>query len=195
MTIWEFLDGDRTHVYNKDMSLCTTWEEVEDGYYFHPLLSFSNLDDSTHVERSNVRVFVKKHGKTRGKKWDIVIGKYGSASIGIRCKADSDSILEDLSCLQEYPVLDDDDCAKMELEIERDAWDRHLMGDFIKGLMLRFMVVFDNDDDDVFWNAYQYGKQESGEDGYVTRGGEFTIRLGLVIEAVPKKMLESCISE
>jgi hypothetical protein len=61
-------------------------------------------------------------------------GSYGSRSVAIDPRYLSDELLESLQSLENYPVLDENDCSELELELQNEAWENWAERDFQRAL-------------------------------------------------------------
>lgn len=94
MNVMDYLDGDYENVF--DMNMVET-DTAEDGYFFHPLLRVG----------TNVKVFMRRHSRLRGKKWELLDFGDGEFAIGVKLVCSDPSIIEDFLKLDEYHVLED----------------------------------------------------------------------------------------
>jgi hypothetical protein len=84
---------------------------------------------------SNCRVLLEEFGGSP--QCRETYGSYGSRSIAIDPRYLSDELLESLQSLENYPVLDEDDCGALELELQAEAWESWAERDFQHALESR----------------------------------------------------------
>lgn len=156
MTIKEFLYNDFTSCYKVEnrtqynISSLEIENEPENVFYFSPLLSFGDYDNSCHVERSNSRVFLEEFGKNK----DVIYLRvmYGEV-IGIRLTCDNPEIIETLESLANYPCLNDEDCGLMEIEMQEESWESFGERDF-KDQIMKHWDLLDITPEKSLWEYY-----------------------------------------
>ncbi len=84
---------------------------------------------------SNCRVLLEEFGGSP--QCREAYGSYGSRSVAIDPRYLSDELLESLQSLENYPVLDEDDCGALELELQSEAWENWAERDFQRALESR----------------------------------------------------------
>jgi len=84
---------------------------------------------------SNCRVLLEEFGGSP--QCREAYGSYGSRSIAIDPRYLSDELLESLQSLENYPILDEDDCGALELELQAEAWENWAERDFQRALESR----------------------------------------------------------
>lgn len=84
---------------------------------------------------SNCRVLLEEFGGSP--QCREAYGSYGSRSIAIDPRYLSDELLESLQSLEDYPVLDEEDCGALELELQAEAWESWAERDFQRALESR----------------------------------------------------------
>jgi len=82
------------------------------------LLQFGDYNNSTTVERSNVRVFWDRYSDVDGVY--RVTGAYGFQAIALRGNVEHEDIAWDLQSLEDYPVLDESDWSQLELDLQQE---------------------------------------------------------------------------
>ena len=144
-TILEFLEKDFTDVYehiggskewlgnySNTLDGLPTTLALEKGkyYYSSPYLSFGDYDNSSHIERSNLRVFIEMFGSCE----DVlhVKGGMGSECIFVDVTCTNKEIIDLLCSLEDYPAIDEEDCELMKSELEIKSWDSWIYSDFLE---------------------------------------------------------------
>lgn len=146
------------------------------------LLSFGDYDNSCHVERSNVRVFMEMF-----KDDPNVIkinGAYSSESIYINGLCDNEEIIETLTALYNYPCIDEDDCSEVEQELIQEAWNSFGERDFLDLIQKKFSA----DDIEVkegndLWSIYKEAAEETNTYEEIESGGNVYFDFKRVIDA------------
>jgi hypothetical protein len=116
----------------------------ERWYFQSPYLSFGDYDNSCHIERSNVRVFLEMFPES-----EFIVynqGHYGHESVLIRCDCNDGDILRVLEALESYSVLNDEDATMQEQEMIREAW--YHQSDDIQRRLARLAAEVDDDLED-----------------------------------------------
>jgi hypothetical protein len=72
-------------------------------------------------------------------------GDYGSQSVAIDPRYLSEDLLENLQSLESYPVLSEDDCSSLELELQEEAWADWAERDFSRALENRLSSLLEDD--------------------------------------------------
>lgn len=129
ITVYE--DGEP---YYPGSTLCHQRRVEYDGVRFTPIpyCTFGDYDNSTALERSNLRVM-----RERFPHLVHVTGGHGSEMLGYLGSLDeqSDDLKEAIESLDNYPILDESDESELEMEMEMDAWADWGRGDFTKELV------------------------------------------------------------
>jgi len=163
-------------------------DSEEIPYFFSPLLSFGDYDNSCHIERSNVRVFMEEHEETQGKDWLHVTGSYGSEAIAIRINSTNAEIIETLQALENYPCLSDDDASNLEQEMISEALENFVLSDISRAIDKKLNIDYSNPDPELF-TAWIYEVMER-EAIYpkIEAGGNVYIPAKEIAEAAPEVM-------
>lgn len=151
-------DNDGKRLYYGDLDPSPTGE-----YVMLPLSSGSDYSGST-VERSNYLVFLEQFP-------ELLIDVYGGhGTYALLCPlAYSCALQDDLNDLEQYPVLDDDAWSNLEYEIESEAWDDWIRGDFVHALE-QHEVSIDGLNDTAQHALFQLGYSQSNAE-YIHEGG------------------------
>ena len=73
-------------------------------------------------------------------------GSYGSASVVIDPRYLSEDLLESLQSLESYPVLSEEDCSELEIELQNEAWENWAERDFSSALETTLSELLSDDD-------------------------------------------------
>lgn len=136
----------KSHIYYMDPADFSSgysipWRDVEPrqfGRYTLPVyipdgMQGSDIDRDL-VAESNFEVWQEEFSDSEGDKWVSLQGGHGSYGIAIRLDVDDDEIIETLAALENYPVIDDEDLSRREMEGRDEAWERWVRGDFISAI-------------------------------------------------------------
>lgn len=106
-----------------------------EDFFLPRLLSGSDYGSSNSVEVSNLRVFLKKYEDVPGV--HKVYGDFGSFGVVIKLSVliEQEEMRDLLKRLEDYPVLDEEDWTKVEMEAENEAWRSWTEGDYRKALL------------------------------------------------------------
>lgn len=128
VTVYE--DGEP---YFPGSSLCHQVRVEYDGKKFTPIpyCTFGDYDNSTAVERSNLRVM-----REQFRELVHVTGSHGSQMLGFLGELDEQSteLREAIDSLESYPILDESDESELEIEMENEAWVSYGRYDFAREL-------------------------------------------------------------
>ena len=105
--------------------------KLEIDFWTIGVLSYSDYDDSCHVERSNVRMWQHMFAESKGKLWDVCTYMFFGEAIAFLIDPDElinnrsdypefEREIETLSALANYPAIDDEDVSRMEDELIND---------------------------------------------------------------------------
>jgi len=92
---------------------------------------------------SNMRVLLEEFS---GPELRSCSGGYGAQSVAIDPRYLSEALLENLQSLENYPVLDEDDCSALELELQQEAWESWAQRDFSRALEKRLSSALEDED-------------------------------------------------
>jgi hypothetical protein len=145
-------------------------------FYMPELMTGSDYCHSGSVEVSNHRVFLERYGKLPNV-YDVY-GGYGTFAVVIRLDSITEEMQEDFKALADYPVLDEDDHSKVEMEAEDEAWEGCYCSDFVRDLSKRFPAHEDKIDamsHDRLWELFHglcertntYWENECGNTAYI----------------------------
>lgn len=136
---------DLSSLYYGDFDRLEKYESPEPtDFYLPELLSGSDYSGGS-VTVSNHRVFLEQFGKVDGVY--EVYGGYSTYAVAIRLDAINEEMLDIFKALEDYPLIDEDDLSRVELEAEDEAWDSWVEHDFRRDAAEKFPHV----DPDVFY--------------------------------------------
>jgi hypothetical protein len=92
---------------------------------------------------SNMRVLLEEFS---GPELRSCSGGYGAQGVAIDPRYLSEALLESLQSLENYPVLDQDDCSDLELELQSEAWESWAQRDFGRALEKRLASALEDED-------------------------------------------------
>jgi hypothetical protein len=187
-TVKDTLYNDTTNIYsiNEDGIQDDAKSNDAENYYFSPLLSFGDYDNSCAVERSNVRTFEQQFSSSKGIDWVKITGAYGWECIAIKLLSTNEEIIECLADLSDYPAMDDEDVSSMEMEIENEAWDNWIERDF-KDKVVKHYDAWDSDaDSNTLRELFSQLKEKTNTYGQVESGGNYYIDLDRLIAGLPE---------
>ena len=73
-------------------------------------------------------------------------GSYGSSSVAIDPRYLSEDLLENLQSLESYPVLDEDHCSSLEIDLQTEAWESWAEREFSSALEERLSALCGDED-------------------------------------------------
>jgi len=156
----------------------------KDKYFFScPYLSFGDYDNSCHVERSNVRVFMEMYGSHP----DVYkhTGSYGHEAIFIDVLCTDSEIIETLQALYNYPCIDDQDCSLMGAEMEEECWESYILSDFTDAIIKKYdLLDIEVTANDLF-SIYRELQEATNTYFEVQSGGNGHIDIKRLIDGLP----------
>lgn len=175
-TVQDFLGYDCTQVYRFNaycewpVSRAELINPPANTFYYTPsALGYGVHDDSTHVERSNVRMFAKKFAGHPG--WKTKEYSPGrQICIDITCS--DHAIMQTLICLADYPAINDTDCYKMAEEMEQEAWLLWMEKEFQQALLKKFKADHCSTSSRILWSVYSQLKEQTRTSPQIQRGGQ-----------------------
>lgn len=117
---------------------------------------------------SNCRVLLEEFGGSP--QCRETYGSYGSRSIAVDPRYLSEELLESLQSLENYPVLNEDDCGALELELQYEAWESWAERDFSRALEERLSSLCGDElaeqaveslSSDQLWNVFESLREEA----------------------------------
>jgi hypothetical protein len=192
-TLKDFLHNDFTACYliedneQKLLSIDIDKAVIGQVYYFSPLLSFGDYDNSCDVERSNYRVFLEMFKDSPYVK--TISGWYGYSAIAIDIFCDNQEILETLSALENYPAIDDQDVSLVKNEIEEESWESYIKGDLLKAIEDHYSLDdIEIIEEDQFFQLYGKLCNDSNTYFEVEAGGIGYINIERLLTALPEEL-------
>lgn len=173
-------------------SLCTDaykdHDPKKDIVFLSTYLSGSDYSGSL-VEKSNYTVFKEMYGNRPGV-YDVW-GGYGTYGIAITLETleaeENEDIRETLSALENYPVLDEEEMSRQELEAQEEALESWALSDFKRSLInfyteyeeseydrenYIFSLVYDDNAPDDVWKELFYLLAERANEYWVNESGD-----------------------
>jgi hypothetical protein len=146
-------------------------------------MMYGDYDNSGAVERANYRVFLERYGDNPGIL--KIFGGYGTTGIAIKVNSLTDSMVDDLRGLANYPALDDEAVSEVEQELQDRAWAGGYRDEFRSLLTKKFDPEEEKDWSDGDLDRLFYvvaGRID--EDWRIETGGTAYIDVQKVAEAV-----------
>jgi len=107
-----------------------------------PFCSYGDYDNSGSVERSNYRVFMEMFRSIDGI-YEVLSGWDGhSIMVDLEKLNENQEIIDVIAGLNDYPVIDEEDMCRIEMEMEKESWESWIRSDLEKAI-----INFVNDDD------------------------------------------------
>ena len=159
-------------------------------FYALSMCTFSDYSGCD-VERSNARVLAREFPEWEG----VVYGGYGTEWHGfsrsdlLRMESDDfEGIMETIGAMSNYPVLDDENLAEVEMELQNEAWSNWAESDFRHGIISLAADIspeieesvedyLDTIDDDNLFSIFHKACEEENEYWECETGGGMYIRL------------------
>lgn len=150
---------------------------------------------------SNCRVLLEEFGGSP--QCREAYGSYGSRSIAIDPRYLSDELLENLQSLENYPVLDEDDCGALELELQTKAWESWAERDFSRALESRLSSLCGNEtaeeiseslDSDKLYSLFESLRDEANEYWESQSSADQWIDVERIVERTSSSLLLSLLS-
>lgn len=186
-TLKDTLCNDSTNIYSIiDGEQRLLSQDDTENFYFHPLLSFGDYDNSCEVERSNVRTFEEQFSAFKDIDWVKTTGIYGYEAIAIKLLSNNEEIIDCINALSDYPVINDEDMSAMFIEIEEEAWDNWVERDFKDKLVKHYKAWDCNAEDDTLKELFKNLQERTNTNGVIESGGNYYIDLDRLIEGLPE---------
>lgn len=150
---------------------------------------------------SNCRVLLEEFGGSP--QCREAYGSYGSRSIAIDPRYLSDELLESLQSLESYPVLDEEDCGALELELQVEAWESWAERDFQRALESRLSSFCGDEtaeeitgslDSDQLYSLFESLREEANEYWESQSSPDQWIDVERIVERVSSSFLLSLLS-
>jgi len=192
----DFLGNDRTGIYrcesygqypadSWDIERCLKDETKGWIYYMPELLSYGDYDNSTDVHRSNYRMFMKQFGNRKWIRYHQGGHDWHGVWIDILC--DDEEVIKCLAALADYPCIDDEDCGRVQTEMEQESWDSWVQRDFTNLLEKKFGAYDSDMDADKLRDYYHELKDKTNTEYFVESGGNGYVDLKRIIEQAETK--------
>ena len=150
---------------------------------------------------SNCRVLLEEFGGSP--QCRETYGSYGSRSIAIDPRYLSDELLESLQSLENYPVLDEDDCGALELELQTEAWESWAERDFQRALESRLSSLCGDEtaeeiteslESDQLYSLFESLREEANEYWQSQSSPDQWIDVERIVERASSSLLLSLLS-
>ena len=150
---------------------------------------------------SNCRVLLEEFGGSP--QCREAYGSYGSRSIAIDPRYLSDELLESLQSLENYPVLDEDDCGALELELQAEAWESWAERDFQRALESRLSSLCGDEtaeeiteslESDQLYSLFESLREEANEYWQSQSSPDQWIDVERIVERASSSLLLSLLS-
>ena len=150
---------------------------------------------------SNCRVLLEEFGGSP--QCREAYGSYGSSSVVIDPRYLSDELLESLQSLENYPVLDEDHCSALELELQNQAWESWAERDFQRALESRLSSLCGDEiaeeiteslDSDQLFSLFESLREEANECWESQSSPDQWVDVERVTEKVSSSLLLSLLS-
>jgi hypothetical protein len=95
--------------------------DKEKAYFFsHTCVGYSDYSGSMFA-RANVKYIEETYPKLNGTAYYTVYGRYGTKMIVFDARYMSESMIDEISALSNYPLFDDEILSEMEVELENET--------------------------------------------------------------------------
>ena len=176
-TVYDIFGSRKNQFFGSDMLNYAydldTLKNKGECYFAHNVLRYGDYDNSCHIERSNVRLFLETYANHP----DVLhwTGLYGANVVLIDALCEDMEIINILEKLDTYPAIDDMDCSIIEHEIHMESWDIYIKNDFKDAIMKKYDLLDINISDEEFYVFYvdmlektnTYFEVEAGGNGYI----------------------------
>ena len=129
-------------------------------YMLPGLLTGSDYSNTNLVHVANFNSFLKTFRRVNG----VVelYGGYGTFAVAVRKDVyeENEDVRQTLDALEEYPLLDEEEHSKLEVEAQDEAWDDFARRDFLEGIQ---KVIEDYEPDDDFRSFFEECREEVNE--------------------------------
>lgn len=152
-----------------------------------PYLSFGDYDNSCHIERSNVEVFMEMFKDTPG--WHHFTGSYSSEWIGIGANA-PEEVWEVIDSLYSYPCLDDEHASRKEWDMLDSYWEALGYSEYIDLVAEKYSIedAWEFADPDAARQYFEETVPDSMDYPLIEAGGNVYIDFERVLEHFPDEM-------
>jgi hypothetical protein len=140
-------------------------------YVIHDLMTYSDYSNGRVIQESNYRAFLVECENEEDNPNAIIRlhGGYDTNALAIKVSKLTESMLECLHSLEDYPILDEQIMGELELEGQDEAWTSWVRDDFIKGLEKKLGIEFADSQEDkivkLFWETSEMIGEYWFEDG------------------------------
>ena len=129
----------------------STYQQYEGEYISCNALTVGDYGGSGSMGEANIRCL---ESETPDEDYFIFHGSHGHKQLWLKDTPEHRELVEGLE--RDYPVLDDEEMCRVELEWESEAWDGWVKNDLLKGLPDELREVIEDDlDNDVLFTLYR----------------------------------------
>lgn len=125
------------------------------------------------IARANIRaienMLEEEEVDLEGHAFEIT-GPHGMEAMAFRLDSTHPVVLDVLSRLDSYPLLDEQEHSELERELQEEAWENWARSDFVQGIEKRLGIEIDDEDDDVRTVFFE-AQDQVGDDGHAESGG------------------------
>jgi hypothetical protein len=140
-------------------------------YVIPDLMTYSDYSNGRVIQESNYRAFLVECENEEDNPNAIIRlhGGYDTNALAIKVSQLTENMLECLTSLEDYPVLDEQIMSELELEGQNEAWELWARDDFIKELQEKLNIELVDSQEDgllkLFWQASEKANEYWFEDG------------------------------
>jgi hypothetical protein len=193
-TVYEYRHKDTTGIYQLDGNqqvYIEPWEvdqiikegKKEEVYFFHNNLSFSDSHGAAEG-RSNVRTWLKWFKKKSG--YRRITRGFGYEAIAVDLLCSDQEMIQSLIALDGYPLLDDQDWSKMQLELFKTAWKDYLKDNFLDALAEKFGSFSNTPASSKLKALLDQLLQQPSQEFVIQRGGDVYIDFKSLLRNLPE---------
>lgn len=152
------------------------------------LCSGSDYGDTGYLGKANYTAFLEEHGARRG----VVemSGAHGSFGVAIHLDADASdlaAILETLESLADYPLLDEEEHSRLEMEGTDEAWDSWARSEYGDAVLQRYGVDVSEVSSGDLRSAFETARDACNEN-WEEDGGSMSMHVD--VDDVARKLAE-----
>ena len=137
-------------------------EPIDLLYIIPERMSHGDYSPGRAVEKANQRSFLASHAESSSPNAIVHLhGGHGTSAIAIKLSELTEPMLQDLICLENYPILDEQELSEVELEGQKESWDCWVKSDFIKELEATFNLEFGDLSDETVFELFETLRERS----------------------------------
>jgi hypothetical protein len=138
------------------------------------------------ANRNVLLALAEEEGLLGSEMWDVY-GGHGTYGIAVLADSENEELINALSSLADYPLLDEHAQIEEQMEAENEAWESWVRSDFTTALEKRFGFIDDdlNDlDEDALFEIFRQAMENSNTYWEEESGANMYIDLKRVVEGV-----------